>query len=174
MKVKADRDESSPYAAMLAAQDCAVKCKVCERAWMCVCVDMNLCMRMSVCVSNFIVITCVAFACAGLCRNYTRLQKHTGTYSQADAHTFRRTHTLAESLRTRLHMSTQAHTHIHSIRTSTCTYAHTLTLTPLHSINANLHAHTRQICVHARENTHIHTLPHTIPHTHASTHMHTS
>lgn len=28
MKVKADRDESSPYAAMLAAQDVAVKCKV--------------------------------------------------------------------------------------------------------------------------------------------------
>jgi len=26
--VKADRDESSPYAAMLAAQDVAVKCKV--------------------------------------------------------------------------------------------------------------------------------------------------
>lgn len=29
MKVKADRDESSPYAAMLAAQDVAVRCKVC-------------------------------------------------------------------------------------------------------------------------------------------------
>ena len=28
MKVKADRDESSPYAAMLAAQDVAQKCKV--------------------------------------------------------------------------------------------------------------------------------------------------
>jgi ribosomal protein S11 len=28
MKVKADRDESSPYAAMLAAQDVAAKCKV--------------------------------------------------------------------------------------------------------------------------------------------------
>lgn len=28
MKVKADRDESSPYAAMLAAQDAAVRCKV--------------------------------------------------------------------------------------------------------------------------------------------------
>ncbi|CEL62043.1 40S ribosomal protein S14 OS=Podocoryne carnea GN=RPS14 PE=2 SV=1 [Rhizoctonia solani AG-1 IB] len=27
MKVKADRDESSPYAAMLAAQDAAVRCK---------------------------------------------------------------------------------------------------------------------------------------------------
>lgn len=27
MKVKADRDESSPYAAMLAAQDAAQKCK---------------------------------------------------------------------------------------------------------------------------------------------------
>lgn len=27
MKVKADRDESSPYAAMLAAQDVAEKCK---------------------------------------------------------------------------------------------------------------------------------------------------
>lgn len=27
MKVKADRDESSPYAAMLAAQDAAEKCK---------------------------------------------------------------------------------------------------------------------------------------------------
>jgi small subunit ribosomal protein S14e len=27
MKVKADRDEPSPYAAMLAAQDVAVKCK---------------------------------------------------------------------------------------------------------------------------------------------------
>ena len=26
-KVKADRDESSPYAAMLAAQDCAARCK---------------------------------------------------------------------------------------------------------------------------------------------------
>jgi ribosomal protein S11 len=28
MKVKADRDESSPYAAMLASQDIAVRCKV--------------------------------------------------------------------------------------------------------------------------------------------------
>lgn len=28
MKVKADRDESSPYAAMLAAQDVAIRCKV--------------------------------------------------------------------------------------------------------------------------------------------------
>jgi len=28
MKVKADRDESSPYAAMLASQDVALKCKV--------------------------------------------------------------------------------------------------------------------------------------------------
>ena len=28
MKVKADRDESSPYAAMLAAQDVAVRAKV--------------------------------------------------------------------------------------------------------------------------------------------------
>jgi len=28
MKVKADRDESSPYAAMLAAQDVAARCKV--------------------------------------------------------------------------------------------------------------------------------------------------
>ena len=28
MKVKADRDESSPYAALLAAQDVAVRCKV--------------------------------------------------------------------------------------------------------------------------------------------------
>jgi small subunit ribosomal protein S14e len=27
MKVKADRDESSPYAAMLAAQDAAAECK---------------------------------------------------------------------------------------------------------------------------------------------------
>ncbi|KAJ2841271.1 ribosomal 40S subunit protein S14B, partial [Coemansia erecta] len=27
MKVKSDRDESSPYAAMLAAQDVAVRCK---------------------------------------------------------------------------------------------------------------------------------------------------
>lgn len=27
MKVKADRDESSPYAAMLAAQDVATRCK---------------------------------------------------------------------------------------------------------------------------------------------------
>ena len=27
MKVKADRDESSPYAAILAAQDAAAKCK---------------------------------------------------------------------------------------------------------------------------------------------------
>lgn len=27
MKVKADRDEGSPYAAMLAAQDVATKCK---------------------------------------------------------------------------------------------------------------------------------------------------
>ena len=32
MKVKADRDESSPYAAMLAAQDVAVRCKVGVRA----------------------------------------------------------------------------------------------------------------------------------------------
>jgi hypothetical protein len=31
MKVKADRDESSPYAAMLAAQDVATRCKV--RCW---------------------------------------------------------------------------------------------------------------------------------------------
>lgn len=31
MKVKADRDESSPYAAMLAAQDVAQKCKA--RSW---------------------------------------------------------------------------------------------------------------------------------------------
>lgn len=33
MKVKADRDESSPYAAMLAAQDVAARCKVgvCQR-----------------------------------------------------------------------------------------------------------------------------------------------
>ena len=31
MKVKADRDESSPYAAMLAAQDVAQKCKVRRR-----------------------------------------------------------------------------------------------------------------------------------------------
>lgn len=30
MKVKADRDESSPYAAMLAAQDVATRCKVCS------------------------------------------------------------------------------------------------------------------------------------------------
>ena len=30
MKVKADRDESSPYAAMLAAQDVAARCKVQE------------------------------------------------------------------------------------------------------------------------------------------------
>jgi len=30
MKVKADRDESSPYAAMLAAQDVATRCKVRE------------------------------------------------------------------------------------------------------------------------------------------------
>ena len=29
MKVKADRDESSPYAAMLAAQDVVVRCKEC-------------------------------------------------------------------------------------------------------------------------------------------------
>jgi len=28
MKVKADRDESSPYAAMLASQDVAQRCKV--------------------------------------------------------------------------------------------------------------------------------------------------
>lgn len=28
MKVKADRDESSPYAAMLAAQDISQRCKV--------------------------------------------------------------------------------------------------------------------------------------------------
>lgn len=28
MKVKADRDESSPYAAMLAAQDVAARCQV--------------------------------------------------------------------------------------------------------------------------------------------------
>ena len=31
MKVKADRDESSPYAAMLAAQDVAQRCKVREQ-----------------------------------------------------------------------------------------------------------------------------------------------
>lgn len=30
MKVKADRDEASPYAAMLAAQDVAARCKVCS------------------------------------------------------------------------------------------------------------------------------------------------
>lgn len=30
MKVKADRDESSPYAAMLAAQDVSQRCKVCS------------------------------------------------------------------------------------------------------------------------------------------------
>ena len=30
MKVKADRDESSPYAAQQAAQDAAQKCKVCR------------------------------------------------------------------------------------------------------------------------------------------------
>jgi small subunit ribosomal protein S14e len=39
MKVKADRDEASPYAAMLAAQDVAVRCKVrsqcCDCEWMC-------------------------------------------------------------------------------------------------------------------------------------------
>ncbi len=33
MKVKADRDESSPYAAMLAAQDVAQRCKVSDRSW---------------------------------------------------------------------------------------------------------------------------------------------
>lgn len=33
MKVKADRDESSPYAAMLAAQDVAVRCKVGLGSW---------------------------------------------------------------------------------------------------------------------------------------------
>lgn len=32
MKVKADRDEASPYAAMLAAQDVAARCKV---RWCC-------------------------------------------------------------------------------------------------------------------------------------------
>jgi hypothetical protein len=32
MKVKADRDESSPYAAMLASQDVAVRCKVTSQA----------------------------------------------------------------------------------------------------------------------------------------------
>ena len=32
MRVKADRDESSPYAAMLAAQDVAVRCKVRHRS----------------------------------------------------------------------------------------------------------------------------------------------
>lgn len=32
MKVKADRDESSPYAAMLAAQDVAQRCKVGSKA----------------------------------------------------------------------------------------------------------------------------------------------
>lgn len=31
MKVKADRDEASPYAAMLAAQDVAARCKVSEK-----------------------------------------------------------------------------------------------------------------------------------------------
>ena len=35
MKVKADRDESSPYAAMLAAQDVAQKCKVNADAAIC-------------------------------------------------------------------------------------------------------------------------------------------
>lgn len=33
MKVKADRDESSPYAAMLAAQDVAARCKVRKDLW---------------------------------------------------------------------------------------------------------------------------------------------
>lgn len=33
MKVKADRDEASPYAAMLAAQDVAQKCKASENAF---------------------------------------------------------------------------------------------------------------------------------------------
>lgn len=33
MKVKADRDESSPYAAMMAAQDVAARCQV--YFWMC-------------------------------------------------------------------------------------------------------------------------------------------
>ena len=32
MKVKADRDEASPYAAMLAAQDVAARCKVGDMA----------------------------------------------------------------------------------------------------------------------------------------------
>ena len=32
MKVKADRDEASPYAAMLAAQDVAARCKVRSRS----------------------------------------------------------------------------------------------------------------------------------------------
>lgn len=31
MKVKADRDEASPYAAMLAAQDVAARCKVSKK-----------------------------------------------------------------------------------------------------------------------------------------------
>lgn len=33
MKVKADRDESSPYAAMLAAQDVSQRCKVYSLLW---------------------------------------------------------------------------------------------------------------------------------------------
>lgn len=39
MKVKADRDESSPYAAMLAAQDVATRCKVRPQqgCWPCRC-----------------------------------------------------------------------------------------------------------------------------------------
>jgi small subunit ribosomal protein S14e len=39
MKVKADRDESSPYAAMLAAQDVALKCKAraCAALTRCAC-----------------------------------------------------------------------------------------------------------------------------------------
>lgn len=36
MKVKADRDESSPYAAMLAAQDVAQRCKVLTHLSVCV------------------------------------------------------------------------------------------------------------------------------------------
>jgi Ribosomal protein S11 len=38
MKVKADRDESSPYAAMLAAQDVAIRCKVGRLRSCCSCV----------------------------------------------------------------------------------------------------------------------------------------
>lgn len=51
MKVKADRDESSPYAAMLAAQDVAARCKVSARcAAAAVCAAVCDCMKSFACL----------------------------------------------------------------------------------------------------------------------------